>query len=108
MSTHDHASRLGTQDERGIATHPAANTHPTHVWTCPSTTVLTALEVVGRAGGPALPPLYDAIDPDALDALFAPQPDGSPRPIGQVCFQIAGYEVTVWSDGAIRLRSLSE
>jgi len=36
-----------------------------------------------------LPPLYGAVDPDALDALFADD-----RP-GRVSFQYAGYEVTV-------------
>ena len=36
-----------------------------------------------------LPPLYDAIDPDALDAIFR---DGRP---GRVSFEYAGYEVTV-------------
>ena len=37
----------------------------------------------------ALPPLYDSIDPDALDAIF-----GDDRP-GRVTFSYAGYEVTV-------------
>ena len=36
-----------------------------------------------------LPPLYEAVDADALDALFA---DGRP---GRVSFEYAGYEVTV-------------
>lgn len=36
-----------------------------------------------------LPPLYGAIDPDALDAIFR---DGRP---GRVSFGYAGYEVTV-------------
>lgn len=36
-----------------------------------------------------LPPLYDAVDPDALDAIFR---DGRP---GRVTFEYAGYEVTV-------------
>jgi hypothetical protein len=36
-----------------------------------------------------LPPLFEAVDPDALDALFADR-----RP-GRVAFEYAGYEVTV-------------
>jgi hypothetical protein len=47
--------------------------------------------VADRAGVDAteLPSLYDAIDPDALDALFR---DGRP---GRVSFVYAGHEVTV-------------
>jgi hypothetical protein len=54
-----------------------------------SEAVLTA--VADRAGTePAeLPPLYDAVDVDALDALF-----GGGKP-GRVSFGYAGYEVTV-------------
>lgn len=36
-----------------------------------------------------LPRLFEAVDPDALDAIFA---DGRP---GRVSFQYAGYDVTV-------------
>ena len=36
-----------------------------------------------------IPSLYDAVDPDALNALFA---DGRP---GSVSFEYAGHEVTV-------------
>lgn len=38
-----------------------------------------------------LPSLYDAVDPDALDALF----DGGRRRDVSVTFTYAGYEVTV-------------
>jgi hypothetical protein len=44
-----------------------------------------------------LPPLYDAIDPDALDALVDRMSDGT------VSFAYAGYEVTVRSDESIDL-----
>lgn len=46
-------------------------------------------------------PLYDAIDPDALNALVQ-----SGR--GHVSFQYAGYLVTVDHDRNIRLTPLSE
>lgn len=36
-----------------------------------------------------LPRLFESVDPDALDAIFA---DGRP---GRVSFQYAGYDVTV-------------
>jgi Halobacterial output domain 1 len=48
------------------------------------------------------PPLYDVIDPDALDNLFAPTQAGSERH-GKVIFQYCGYHVTVSGDRAISL-----
>lgn len=45
-----------------------------------------------------LPPLWDAIEPDALDALVEEMADG------EVSFAYAGYDVTVASDATISLR----
>ncbi|WP_436346514.1 HalOD1 output domain-containing protein [Natronorubrum sp. FCH18a] len=41
-----------------------------------------------------LPPLWDVIDPEALDDLFAPTRGGHPR-AGRATFVYAGYKVTV-------------
>ena len=49
------------------------------------------------------PPLHDVIDPDALNAIFTPRPDGTPRTAGQVTFRWDQYHVTVHSDGEIRV-----
>lgn len=43
----------------------------------------------------ALPPLYDAVDPDALDALFEPSP-GDPILSGTVSFTYCGCGVVVF------------
>ena len=43
-------------------------------------------------------PLYTTIDPEALDALFAPRNDGTARTAGRITFTHAGYEITVNSD----------
>lgn len=53
----------------------------------------------------ALPPLFHAIDPDALDALFRAGPDGGgeTRTSGAVTFSYHGYEVTVDADGSVDL-----
>ncbi|WP_423747291.1 HalOD1 output domain-containing protein (plasmid) [Haladaptatus sp. SPP-AMP-3] len=48
------------------------------------------------------PPLYDVIDPDALDRLFAPTQAGTRRH-GTVTFQYCGYQVTVNSDRTVDL-----
>ena len=42
----------------------------------------------------ALPPLWNVIDSDALDGLFAPTRGGRPR-AGRVTFAYAGYDVSV-------------
>lgn len=42
-----------------------------------------------------LPPLYEVIEPDALDKLFGPMADGVPREGGEVRFSYAGRRVTI-------------
>lgn len=44
-----------------------------------------------------LPPLFDAVDPDALEAVFATTPSGTRR-CGSVAFTYAGYRVRVEFD----------
>ncbi|WP_433634043.1 HalOD1 output domain-containing protein [Halomicrococcus sp. NG-SE-24] len=48
-----------------------------------------------------LDPLYDVINPEALEALFAPQFDGTPRTDGRIVFAYSGYRVTVTSEDDI-------
>jgi hypothetical protein len=48
------------------------------------------------------PPLYSALDPDALDALFDPVTAESPT-TGQVCFEYCGYEIRVDSAGEVTI-----
>ncbi|OVE82893.1 HalOD1 output domain-containing protein [Natronolimnobius baerhuensis] len=50
-------------------------------------------------GTAEIAPLYETIDPDALDALF--QTAASEEPIGTVEFVHDGYTVTVESTGGI-------
>ncbi|SDK19752.1 HalOD1 output domain-containing protein [Natronorubrum texcoconense] len=51
--------------------------------------------------------LYDAINPEALDTLFAPREDGSPRASGRVEFPFCGYLVVVSSDGDVDVEELN-
>ena len=48
------------------------------------------------------PPLFHAIDPAALDALFEPTESGGPR-TGRVTFVYDGKRITVDSDGAVEI-----
>jgi len=46
-------------------------------------------------------PLYDVVDPDALDSLFGSGDDGAVE--GHIEFTYYGYEVTVTSSGIVSL-----
>lgn len=52
--------------------------------------------------------LYNVCNPEALDALFAPREDGTPRGSGQISFQFCGYDVTVESDGEVTVTDPAE
>ncbi|WP_266075442.1 HalOD1 output domain-containing protein [Haladaptatus caseinilyticus] len=72
-----------------------------------STAVVMALaEVAGDDPAEMGMPLYDAIDPDALDTLFSDKHDGTPRMGGKVVFDILNYQVTVHSYGQIVISEL--
>lgn len=52
--------------------------------------------------------LFEAVDPEALDALFAPAGDGRSRSAGMVVVPVAGTLVTVWADGTVQIRQSEE
>lgn len=88
---------------------PVLATDVAHDWTDDvplSTTVLSAVAATADVDPIELPPLNDAIDPDALDSLFAPREDGTRRTPGTVSFEFAGFTVTVAADGTVDVRSL--
>ncbi|SFR36557.1 HalOD1 output domain-containing protein [Halogeometricum limi] len=62
-----------------------------------STSVVLSVAAIEGEEPTALPPLAEAIDPDALDDLFA----GDVR--GQVSFTYTGYDVTIHDDGRIEI-----
>jgi hypothetical protein len=66
-------------------------------------TVETIAETKGQSVY-ELKPLYNVIDPEALDALFAPRADGTSRPVGEVSFHYEGYWVTVSSEGVVEIQ----
>lgn len=47
--------------------------------------------------------LNDVIQPDALNRIFAPKPDGTLRSGGTISFDFAGCHVTVRGDGEVRV-----
>jgi hypothetical protein len=70
----------------------------------PSIVVLIQAAIAARDGPDTseCPPLYDAIDPDALEKLFAPLSRGGERR-GKVMFEYCGYRVTVHADRTVEI-----
>jgi hypothetical protein len=67
-----------------------------------STTVIHALaDVMGTDVTDTGFALDDSVDVDALDRIFAPAEDGTPRSPGHVAFAVEGYRVTVYDSGQI-------
>lgn len=66
-----------------------------------STAVIEAVSERAGEAPSGLPPLYETVDPDALDCLFEPVSTGIPRQGGVVEFPYAGYRVRISSDGGI-------
>ncbi len=52
---------------------------------------------------PTYESLYSVVNPEALDSLFAPRSDGTPRTNGKIEFQFCGYDIVVTSDGTVEL-----
>lgn len=69
----------------------------------PSEAVVDAVAEAEGADPTTLPPLFDAVDPDALDSLFETTSVAPAASTAQVTFSYAGYEVTVEADGAVDL-----
>jgi hypothetical protein len=72
----------------------------------PSEAVVLAVAAVDNCDPLELtPPLYHVVDPDALDALFAPIADPRARSNGHVVFDYRGHEITIRSDRQIEVRT---
>jgi hypothetical protein len=64
----------------------------------PSRSVVAAVAEATGADPKTMPPLYDVVDPDALDQLFGSDTGESSRNDG-VSFRFSGCGVTVYADG---------
>ncbi|WP_436927549.1 HalOD1 output domain-containing protein [Halosimplex amylolyticum] len=72
----------------------------------PDTVTCTIVQRVAATTGRSiyqLPPLYDAIDPDALEALVDSSDSGGTSL--SIAFDYAGHRVTVSADGTVRIRT---
>lgn len=64
--------------------------------------VVSAVAEVEETDPVDLPPLYDAINPEALNELFTSQSDSS---VAQITFEYAGYAIVVRGSGVVEVRS---
>lgn len=64
-------------------------------------TVVDAVsQVAGITPTEIVPRVTDSLDPDGLDRLFQPGPDGQPRS-GRLVFELLEYTVEVHGDGTV-------
>lgn len=68
-----------------------------------STTVIHAVQRVLNTPAEELPLLYEHVDPDGLDRLFAPVQSDQGRTDGRITFPYAGLRVMIEADGTITL-----
>lgn len=64
----------------------------------PSTAIIKTVAARADVSPQALPPLYESVDPDALDRLFVSSGDKT-----TVSIDYAGYEVVVTGDGRVQV-----
>jgi len=78
--------------------------HVHHDWTENTSIVTTIVNAVAALDGVTFDecePVYDVIDPDALDVVLTPTTDRSTRAPVQVQFSYHGHTITVDSTGEI-------
>ena len=69
----------------------------------PSTAVVKTVVLAANCGYQELSPLYEWIDPDALDAMIAPPLAQNTGTGASISFTYTGYFVTVHSTGAVHV-----
>lgn len=70
-----------------------------------NTPVYAVVSAIAEASGidvTELPPLYEAINPEALSKLFTAR---SEPPVSQVSFEYAGYDVVVHGSGVVQVQT---
>jgi hypothetical protein len=73
-----------------------------------ATLIVVAVAEITDVDHTELTPLNDVIDPDALNAIFAPRKDGLERSGGRVLFSLSGHEITVDSSGRVVIDTSDE
>ncbi|QZP39435.1 HalOD1 output domain-containing protein [Halobaculum magnesiiphilum] len=84
--------------------------HAQYDWssTAPSIAVVETLALAFGREAATLEPLFDAVDPDALDAFFQSESVTESATEVVVTFTVAGRRVTVRGGGGVLVRSNSD
>ncbi|GAA5052999.1 HalOD1 output domain-containing protein [Haladaptatus pallidirubidus] len=99
MTTHN--TSQAPSDSRDASDHPL--THPSAPLT---DRIVTAVANAADCSRQELAPLYEVVDPDALNSLFAPTYSGGTQADGRVHFAYSGYEVVIHSTGDVNVSLL--
>lgn len=75
--------------------------HHTHLLT---EQIITAVADATNTTPHELPPLYEAINPDALNRLFAPTYTGDSRADGRITFLYADHEVVIHGSDVVAVK----
>ncbi|GAA0238478.1 HalOD1 output domain-containing protein [Haladaptatus pallidirubidus] len=67
----------------------------------PSIQVINGVADAAGCSVDELAPLYEVVNPDALDRLYAPTYRGNMRSSGEVTFSYAGYHIAVDDSGTV-------
>ena len=94
FDAHDGNDRSPDRPEAGTLRHR-------YDWdaVCASTAVVELVSIAADVEPSALDPLYDTVDPEALDRLVR-RGGGAERDV-EVAFAYAGYDVSVSGDGEV-------
>lgn len=93
-----------TENNRETAVERGEQNREQAEWTHDLPPSIAVVEAVARSRNcdpRELESLDDIVDTDALNALFTPRYDGSPRGSGSLSFPYEQRDVTVFSDGRI-------
>lgn len=85
--------------------------HTQHEWDGDQSLAITiakAIAVVANTGPTAIDPLYEGIDPQALEQFLRSARDAEHRSSAAVQFVSSGYPVTVRADGEVCVHGESE
>lgn len=95
-----HADRSGDVPQSGTASFARSfdSAEP------PSEAVVDAVAAVTGERPVDLPPLYHAVDPDALDAVFEGRERRPGTTVRRITFEYADLEISVRGDRQVRIR----
>ena len=88
-----------------IDDEPPDTIHNQYEWSSiePSVAVVEAVSQAANCDHRELSPLYDCIDPEAFDAILAPQMIKNTETTASISFAYAGYSITVQSTGTVHV-----